>query len=104
MATKVRKQIYIDLAQERFLKREAKRLGISEAEFIRRAIYTARTTAPWGGTDPSAIESFLAAARDWRKRRPKGKPWRWNREEIYEERVFRHGRVPARRQRSALPV
>jgi len=38
MATKVRKQIYIDAEQEAALKRLAKDKGISEAEIIRQAI------------------------------------------------------------------
>ena len=38
MATKVRKQIYIESYQETILKRVADDTGISEAEFIRQAI------------------------------------------------------------------
>ena len=38
MATKVRKQVYIESYQEEILKRLARETGISEAEFIRQAI------------------------------------------------------------------
>ncbi|GAB4565242.1 MAG: ribbon-helix-helix domain-containing protein [Anaerolineae bacterium] len=38
MATKVRKQVYIEPHQEAILKRLAKEQGITEAEIIRRAI------------------------------------------------------------------
>jgi hypothetical protein len=38
MATKVRKQVYIEPYQEAILKRLAQEQGISEAEIIRRAI------------------------------------------------------------------
>ena len=35
MSRMIRKQIYIDLAQEALLKQRAQELGVSEAEFIR---------------------------------------------------------------------
>jgi len=38
MARQVRKQIYIQARQERLLKRLAKRMALSEAEIIRRAL------------------------------------------------------------------
>ena len=38
MATKIRKQIYIEPAQETFLKQVTTQTGVSEAELIRQAI------------------------------------------------------------------
>jgi predicted RNA-binding Zn ribbon-like protein len=94
MATKVRKQIYKEKRQERKLKRQAKAQGISVAEAIRRAIDAAQPSVPQGGTDPSAIERFLAAAAAHaaKMQGSKQKPWRWNRDELYEERLARYGK------------
>ncbi|MFB3880679.1 MAG: hypothetical protein ACE149_05420 [Armatimonadota bacterium] len=90
MATKVRKQIYIEKRQDRFLKHQAKVQGVSEAEVVRRLLDGAHPSALRGGHDPSAIESFLRAARRRRATAGEGKPWKWNRDEIYEERLARY--------------
>jgi len=101
MSTKVRKQIYIEQSQERFLKREAKARGLSEAEFIRKAINAARPTMPRGGDHPEAIEKVLKFARQRlaaaKKRHAAGKKVSdggrtWTREDLYEERFARYGR------------
>ncbi len=104
MSTRVRKQIYIEARQERFLKREAKLMGISEAEFVRKAIDAARPTTPRGGGHPEAIEKVLQFARKRlaaaKRRRGKGKRVAeggrtWTREDLYEERFARYGpRLP----------
>ncbi len=84
MAGMVRKQIYIGAAQERVLKREAKRQGVSEAELIRRALDSAVSRPLWGGDDPRAGRSFLRFARQrMRKRRSSGAR-SWSREDLYE--------------------
>jgi len=56
MATKVRKQIYIDAEQEAALKRLAKDKGISEAEIIRQAIDRYAQSLPSPRRDLSAWE------------------------------------------------
>ncbi len=84
MATKVRKQVYIEPYQEEILKRLTRETGISEAEFIRQAIdHHARSLRP--------LRRDLSA---WEKERafidlliqqgsvPGGRTWR--REELYE--------------------
>jgi len=89
MATKIRKQIYIDPRQERLLKREAKARGVSEAELIRRAIDSVASRRHWGGTNPAALDKFLEFAR---QRAAQGElPGKrdWTREEAYEERLSR---------------
>jgi hypothetical protein len=90
MATKVRKQIYIEERQERFLKRQAKAQGVSEAEVIRQAIdCSQRANAP-RKLDPSAIDSFLEFARKRNEELGPRKTWRWNRDELYEDRLQRY--------------
>ncbi len=49
MASKVRKQIYIDPDQESTLKQLAKDTGISEAEIIRQAIDHTRRSCEYPG-------------------------------------------------------
>ncbi len=92
MATKVRVQIYLEKRQQRSLRRQAKAQGISMAEAIRRAIDASPPLSPQGGTDPSAIKSFLAAAKAYAEKAKdmEQKPWRWNRDELYEERMARY--------------
>jgi hypothetical protein len=92
MASKVRKQIYIEARQDRLLKREAKARGVSQAELIRRAIDAAGRGGPRGGSNPAALEEFLEFAR---KRMAKGRlPGKrdWTREDLYEERMARYGK------------
>ena len=98
MATKVRKQIYIEARQERLLKREAKARGMSEAALIRQAIDTALPRVPRGGTNPAALDWVLRLARERAAKGPLRGKRAWTREDLYEERLSRYGkRVPDRR-------
>lgn len=87
MARMVRKQLYIDSAQEGLLKSRAKRLGVTEAEVMRAAL-DAYFAAP-GEAAPGWER--LAAALEKRRAEPPlpERPRRWSREEIYEERESR---------------
>jgi hypothetical protein len=92
MSTMVRKQIYIRAGQERMLKREAKRQGVSEAEVIRRAIDAAVTHPPRGGDDPTAFARFRAFAEQLMAKGPLPGKRDWSRDELYEERVGRYAK------------
>lgn len=96
MAKKVRKQIYIEERQERKLRRIAESRGISQAEIIRGAIeHEAAGSSPGVGADPSAWQqalNFMLALH--REGRTKKAPRSWNREDLYKERVDRHGGRP----------
>ncbi len=87
----VRKQIYIQKRQEELLKRLSKARGVSEAEVIRQAIDHELTGGKARSSAPglSALEEFVRLALDRRSLGIKGEPYRWNREEIYEERESR---------------
>jgi hypothetical protein len=73
------------------VKREAKALGISVAEVIRRKIDTTPVLKFRTRPDPSAIKPFLEMADKRTALAPIKKSWRWNREELYEERISRYG-------------
>lgn len=84
----VRKQIYLERRQVNAVQRKAEALGLNESELIRQAIdrdLSGRST--FSRPDPAIwdeIEAFLASQND----RPlEGEPYRFNREEIYAERL-----------------
>jgi hypothetical protein len=87
MSTKVRKQIYLEQRQEQAIKREAKARGMSEAEVIRRRLDHEESGEPRGGDDISAVDSFLNAAQRWSSKPASSRKWRWNRDELYDERL-----------------
>lgn len=93
MPTKIRKQIYLEKRQDRQLKRLAEARGVSEAAVIRELI---DARAAGGATsplppDPAAWEAILQFIRQRAQSGETGEPYRWNREEIYEERERRFG-------------
>ena len=94
MAQMIRKQIYIQRRQQAILKRLARARGVSEAELIRQAIDNhvsagARLAQP----DPEAWDKARRFMLAVHARGPvQGQPRNWKREDLYEERVSRHGR------------
>ena len=95
MAQMLRKQIYIEKRQQALLRRLAKKRGVSEAEIIRQAIEheATRHSAPALPLDHEAWEQALAFMRTRRALGAQGQPYRWRREDAYEERLSRleHG-------------
>ena len=92
MAQMIRKQVYIEPLQNVNLKKQAKKLGITEAEIVRRAIDRQMALLVPGLRDPSAWQrekAFIA-------QRIAGKPLsggrKFRREEAYEDRLKGHGR------------
>jgi hypothetical protein len=92
MAQMIRKQVYIEPLQNVNLKKQAKKLGITEAEIVRRAIDRQMVLLVPGLRDPSAWQrekAFIA-------QRIAGKPLsggrKFRREEAYEDRLKGHGR------------
>jgi hypothetical protein len=93
MSEMVRKQIYISRRQQSLLKRLSKQRDLSEAEIIRQAIDRE--------ADHAITRSQLLRQEAWEKayqfmlsldeRASKySKPYQWNREELYEERLSRY--------------
>ena len=92
MAKMVRKQIYIKSHQDTSLKTQARVLGITEAEVIRRAIdrHTASVRL-----DIRDLKAWEREKRFIAKRMAKGPTQggrRWKRADAYEERLMRYGR------------
>jgi len=94
MSQMLRKQIYIPERQQTQLKRLSKQRGVSEAEIIRQAIeremlFTANRSL---AGDHSALEEFIRFGLSRRATQDTtGRTW--TRDELYEERISRHGRA-----------
>lgn len=86
----VRKQIYIPKRQDALLKRLAKQRGVSEAEIIRQALEREVEAPTFVQNREKAFAKMLAFA-DQRKVKysGQGEPFKWKRDEIYEERESR---------------
>jgi hypothetical protein len=84
MTRMVRKQIYIQLEQERLLKRRARELGVSESDIVRRGIDQVSRSTARRPVDPAAWEE---AQRFIEKRLAMKVPQtgrKWTREELYD--------------------
>jgi hypothetical protein len=80
----IRKQIYLEAAQERLLKERAEALGISEAALIRQCLDTTALQAPALPLEPQAWADELAFLRQRCKTVPSRTGHRtWTREELY---------------------
>ena len=84
MATKVRKQIYIEPHQDTILKQIAGETGISEAEFIRQAIDLQAHLFRPAKTDLSAWAKEKAFITDLIEQGPVSGGRSWQREDLYE--------------------
>jgi len=85
----IRKQVYIEPSQERFLKRRAAELGVTEAELIRQAINALAQTPQHPPFDPEAWNAVVESM-DERARLPAtGEGRTWRREDLYAERLGR---------------
>jgi hypothetical protein len=87
MTDMIRKQIYIRRRQELVLRRLARARGVSEAEIIRQAIDDQLSGHfPSIPTDSLSLDSVVRFALARRKHGRTAKPYRWNRDELYQER------------------
>jgi hypothetical protein len=87
----IRKQIYIEPKQDRALKAEAKRLGVSEAEVIRRRLDGGEERVD-GPKDPEAWGRLRKAIEERMKLDVPQRPRFWTRDELYEDRLARFSR------------
>ncbi len=88
----VRKQVYIEPAQDRFLKQRAKVLGVTEAELIRDAIDALARTPAGGQRDPEAMQRVFAIMQERAKLPSTAEGRTWTRDDLYEERLGRFSR------------
>jgi hypothetical protein len=103
----IRKQIYIDAETDRRIKAEAKRRRLSEAAVIRERLTEETPGIRWPAPDSAARDRFLKTLRDVQDRAGwgPGTGWKFDREEVYAERLEkarpdRHER-PRQRRRSS---
>ncbi len=91
MSHMVRKQIYISERQLTLLRRLAAVRGVSEAEVVRQAID--RETSAISPSSPqdnhNALTRLVQAALQRQEAGITGTPYRWNRDDAYEERIRR---------------
>jgi hypothetical protein len=87
----VRKQIYLEAAQDRLLKRLAAEAGVSEAEVIRQAVarHAAQTRA--SARDADAWHRQRRRIRASIARGPLDGTRNWTREDLYAQRLGRLG-------------
>lgn len=82
----IRKQLYLEEAQDKALKRRAKELGVSEAEVVRRALDEAlqgEKKANLAGRQ--ALADFLKRADELAKAHSFDEGYRFDRQALYEE-------------------
>jgi hypothetical protein len=89
----VRKQVYITSEQDKKVKEWSKRLGVTEAEVIRRGIELIQGERDSGETARLAAWARIRAMMDEHIRtRPEGSGIdKWDRDEVYAERLDRLG-------------
>lgn len=86
----IRKQLYITEGQEEAVKDQARRLGISEAELTRRALSAFLSErSPAASRRPDALEKLLERTRSLSKNHQLPSSYRFNREDLYTERIGR---------------
>jgi hypothetical protein len=88
----IRKQIYLPRRQNQLLKRLAKQRGVSEAEVVRQALEReVEEPSPAPRDSKKALDGIFAFV-ETLKNRPEfmvGEPYKFNRQELYEERQSR---------------
>ena len=89
MSRKVRKQIYIEPRQEEMLKRQAKELGVTQAELIRRCIDQIGRVSIGLPPDQKAWEEAKAVIQERTRIVAPQTGRTWTREELYDERIQR---------------
>ncbi len=92
MSRMLRKQVYIEPEQDRVLKQQAKKLGVSEAELIRRGIDQVGRVFAALPLDLTAWQDEMAFILKRARLRALGRRRGWTREELYEERLQRFSR------------
>ena len=88
MPTMIRKQIYLDKATDDELRREARRRGVSQAEVIRERLRGVTRPAPSTSSPGEELMKWLRMVQETAGDAP-GSGRKFNRQELYEERLNR---------------
>lgn len=82
----IRKQLYLEEAQDRALKKRAKELGVSEAEVVRRALDDSlRGRRERHPRSERALEAFLARANEIAAAHRLPDEYHFDRDALYDE-------------------
>jgi hypothetical protein len=81
----IRKQIYISGEQDEALKAQAKRLGVTESELVRRGISLQLTADDETARRRDAWSRYMAWSRGWQALGPVSGERTWTRDGIYDE-------------------
>lgn len=84
----IRKQLYLEEAQDKALKRRAKELGVSEAEVVRQALDAALsndTVSPIRKRNKEILQAFFREADELAKTHAFPEGYRFDRQALYEE-------------------
>ncbi len=87
MPNMVRKQIYIDLNQEKGLKAKAKELNLAESEIIRQGINNLLKMPVMSKKDIGAWKEARTFIRNLIAKGPVRRKRRWTREELYDRKI-----------------
>jgi hypothetical protein len=91
MSEMIRKQFYIHKRQQALLRKMSEARGISEAEIVRQAIEREASGESFRPPlpDRSAWEEIMRFVESRKALGSEGEPYRWNRQDAYEERESR---------------
>lgn len=90
ISTMVRKQFYITEGQDDVLKDQARELGISEAELVRRALGSFLSEgSSMALRRPDVLDTLLERTRTLSEKHRLSSGYRFDREELYSERKNR---------------
>lgn len=94
MTQMIRKQIYLARRQQNLLRQLTEVRGISESEVIRQAIEHEAAGGYFQDAEPDidSLDQLIQAALGRRSAGVTAEPLRWNREDVYAERMDRYGR------------
>lgn len=92
MGRLIRKQIYIELEQEKLLKRQAKARRVTQSALMRQAIAQVSRIPTIAPSDQGAWQDELAFIKNRARIKALGRQRGWAREELYEDRLQRFSR------------
>ena len=84
----IRKQLYLEEAQDKALKRRAKELGVSEAEVVRQAldkVLRSERVTPAVKRNKAILHAFFEEADELAKTHSFPEGYRFDRQALYEE-------------------
>ncbi|HMU55369.1 MAG TPA: hypothetical protein PKA61_10195 [Nitrospira sp.] len=88
----VRKQVYLEAGQDRFLKQRSKKLGVTESDLIRQSIIQLSRQPASGPLDRQAWRAELQFIKRRARAKTGARERRWSRKDLYDDRLGRVSR------------